>query len=138
MRAGYSPPRRFGCCDRASDVGVPRAWRGELLGWSCVGVFSGFCYVVIACRERCCGGCRAEICCCCDWRVVRRDAMFVPLCVCKVSVCGTYVEIFSSDEAGTKHVLWCCVWVESCSGFAGLFASVSRCVVLEGVWVFFA
>ena len=64
--------------------------------------------------------------------------MFVPLCVYKVSVCNAYVERSGCDEAGKKYVMWCGVWVESCGRFAGLYASVYRCVFLEGVWVFFA
>ena len=32
MRDGGSPSCRFGWCDKASDVGVPRSWEEELLG----------------------------------------------------------------------------------------------------------
>jgi len=47
MRKRCSPSRRFGWCDKASGVGVPRSWREELLGWSCVEVFLGFAVLLL-------------------------------------------------------------------------------------------
>ena len=47
MRDGCPPPHRFGWCVRASAVGVSGSWRGELLGWNCVGVFLGFAVLLL-------------------------------------------------------------------------------------------
>ena len=59
---------------------------GGVIGVELGGGYSGFCCVVIACRERCCGSCGAGFFRCSSWLGVRRGVMFVPLCVYQVIV----------------------------------------------------
>ena len=42
VKSVCSPSRRFGWCDKASDMGVPRSSREDLLGWSWGEVILGF------------------------------------------------------------------------------------------------
>ena len=98
--------------------------------------FSGRYYVVIACRKRCYRDYRSGSSCCRQGLVIRRSAMFVLLCVYGASVCNTYVKWHGRDNEGKEYVVWCGVWVEGCGSFAGLSASISCCVFLKGMCVF--